>query len=99
MGTQLEHSLEDKLEFKKPRQFQVLLLNDDYTSMEFVIKVLVEVFHKSTDVAYKIMLDVHKNQSGLCGVYTFDIAETKVLQVEKMAKSEGFPLKAVMQEI
>jgi ATP-dependent Clp protease adaptor protein ClpS len=78
--------------------YKVLLLNDDYSSMEFVIKVLMQIFHHSFEKATEIMLSVHEQGKGLCGVYTYEIAETKVAHVRKMAKEEKFPLRAIMEE-
>lgn len=82
----------------EPKQYLVLLLNDDYTSMDFVIDVLMNIFHKNYQEAEKIMLDVHKKDRGVCGVYTHEVAETKVMQVSKLAREQGFPLKATMEE-
>jgi ATP-dependent Clp protease adaptor protein ClpS len=88
----------DTIEIKEPRMYKVLLLNDDYSSMEFVIKVLMQIFHHSFEKATEIMLSVHEHGKGLCGVYTYEIAETKVAHVRKMAKEEKFPLRAIMEE-
>ncbi|WP_041958229.1 ATP-dependent Clp protease adapter ClpS [Sulfurospirillum arsenophilum] len=88
----------DAIEIKEPRMYKVLLLNDDYSSMEFVIKVLMQIFHHSFEKANEIMLSVHEKGKGLCGVYTYEIAETKVAHVRKMAKEEQFPLRAIMEE-
>ena len=88
----------DTIEIKEPRMYKVLLLNDDYSSMEFVIKVLMQIFHHSFEKATEIMLSVHEQGNGLCGVYTYEIAETKVAHVRKMAKEEKFPLRAIMEE-
>lgn len=88
----------DAIEIKEPRMYKVLLLNDDYSSMEFVIKVLMQIFHHSFEKATEIMLSVHEQGKGLCGVYTYEIAETKVAHVRKMAKEEKFPLRAIMEE-
>jgi len=88
----------DVIEIKEPRMYKVLLLNDDYSSMEFVIKVLMQIFHHSFEKATEIMLSVHEQGKGLCGVYTYEIAETKVAHVRKMAKEEKFPLRAIMEE-
>ncbi len=96
MDTDLE--LEQNIKLKYPKKYKVILLNDDYTSMEFVIDILVSIFHKSYDDAQNIMLDVHKKKSGLCGLYTHEIAQTKVMQVHTKAKDNGFPLKATMEE-
>lgn len=88
----------DAIEIKEPRMYKVLLLNDDYSSMEFVIKVLMQIFHHSFEKATEIMLSVHEQGKGLCGVYTYEIAETKVAHVRKMAKEEKFPLRVIMEE-
>jgi len=82
----------------EPKQYKVLLLNDDYTSMDFVVEVLMSIFHKSYQEAEKIMLEVHRNKKGLCGIYTFEVAETKVMQVSRLAREHGYPLKATMEE-
>jgi len=82
----------------EPKKYKVILLNDDYSTMDFVIGVLLDIFHKPFDEAVNIMLKVHKEGRGVCGVYTYDIAETKILQVRKEAKSSGYPLRAIMEE-
>ena len=78
--------------------YRVLLHNDDYTTMEFVVRVLIAVFHKSAEEATRIMLNVHMKGIGLCGIYPFDIAETKVATVHAVARENGFPLKCTMEE-
>lgn len=83
---------------RKPKMYKVILLNDDYTTMEFVIKILVSVFHKNPSEAARIMLDVHQKGKGTVGVYTYDIAATKVARVEALAVENGYPLKAGMEE-
>ena len=93
-----QNETDTHLEIKEPKLYKVLLLNDDYSSMEFVIKVLMQVFHHSFEKATEIMLSVYEQGKGLCGVYAYEIAETKVAQVRKMAKEEKFPLRAVMEE-
>jgi len=98
MGTHIEHELAHDIQIKHPKRYKVLILNDDYTSMEFVIDILMNVFHKTYEQAENIMLDVHKKNKGICGVYTHEIAETKVLIVHKKAKDSGFPLKCTMEE-
>lgn len=95
---EIESELSEKIELKKPKMYKVLLLNDDYTSMEFVVSTLMGIFHKSEEDAYAIMLRIHNSGSGLCGVYTHEIAETKVAQVLNSAKKSKFPLRAVMEE-
>jgi ATP-dependent Clp protease adaptor protein ClpS len=92
-----EEKTESKV--KEPRMYKVLLLNDDYTTMEFVVDILVNIFHKSTAEATKIMLDVHKKGKGIVGIYTYDIANTKIMQVHSLAKQNNFPLKASMEEV
>ena len=98
MGTNIEHELSLDIKIKHPKRYKVLILNDDYTSMEFVVDILMSVFHKTYAEAEAIMLDVHKKEKGICGVYTHEIAETKVLVVHKRAKESGFPLKCTMEE-
>ena len=95
---QFEHELDEEIELKKPKMYKVMLLNDDYTSMEFVVSTLMGIFHKSEEDAYAITMRIHNNGSGLCGVYTHEIAETKVAQVLNSAKKSKFPLRAVMEE-
>jgi ATP-dependent Clp protease adaptor protein ClpS len=84
-------------ETKKPELYKVLLLNDDYTTMDFVIEILETVFYKAPAEAYRIMMAVHTQGQGLCGVYPFDVAETKVATVVDLARSNGFPLRATME--
>ena len=98
MATNTDYELLDEVSLKHPKKYKVFILNDDYTSMDFVVDVLISVFHKSYQEAENIMIEVHKKDRGLCGVYTHEIAETKVMQVSKKAKDSGFPLKAVMEE-
>lgn len=84
-------------EVTEPPRYKVLLLNDDYTTMEFVVEVLRYVFHKSIEDATRIMLNVHQDGVGVCGIYSFEIAETKVNTVDALAKENGFPLKCTME--
>lgn len=98
MATNNEFELLDEVSLKYPKKYKVYILNDDYTSMDFVVDILMSIFHKSYEQAENIMLEVHKKDRGLCGVYTHEIAETKVMQVIKKAKDNGFPLKATMEE-
>jgi len=83
----------------EPKMYQVLLHNDHYTTMDFVVEVLMKIFHRPSAEATKIMLDVHKKGCGVCGIYTYDIAVTKVSQVHRAAKQKGFPLKSSYEEI
>ncbi len=83
---------------KKPSMYKVLLVNDDYTTMEFVVEILMMVFKRSAETATKIMLDVHRNGAGICGVYTYEVAETKVDTVHNLAEQNGFPLKCKIEK-
>ena len=83
---------------KRPNLYRVLLLNDDYTPMEFVVHVLVRFFNKDRDAATRIMLHVHQNGVGECGVFTYEVAETKVTQVMDFARKHQHPLQCVMEK-
>lgn len=98
MATNTDLETINEISLKYPKKYKVLILNDDYTSMEFVIDVLMSIFHKSYQEAEAVMLEVHKKDKGVCGVYTHEIAETKVMQVHKKARDSGFPLRAEMEE-
>lgn len=89
----------DKVDVSEPGRFRVLLHNDDYTTMDFVVHVLKSIFKKSEPEAMRIMLAVHKEGVGVCGVYTAEVAETKVDTVHTMAKAAGFPLRASLEEV
>ena len=83
---------------KRPNLYRVLLLNDDYTPMEFVVHVLERFFNKSREDATRIMLHVHHNGVGECGVFTYEVAETKVTQVMDFARKHQHPLQCVMEK-
>lgn len=83
---------------KRPNLYRVLLLNDDYTPMEFVVLVLEQFFNKSREDATRIMLHVHQNGVGECGVFTYEVAETKVTQVMDFARKNQHPLQCVMEK-
>jgi ATP-dependent Clp protease adaptor protein ClpS len=83
---------------KKPSLYRVLLLNDDYTPMEFVVYVLERFFNKSREEATTIMLHVHQNGVGVCGVFTYEVAETKVAQVLDLARRHEHPLQCTMEK-
>ena len=83
---------------KKPNMYRVLLLNDDYTPMEFVVHVLERFFQKSRDQATQIMLHVHRRGVGVCGVYTYEVAETKVTQVMDLARQNQHPLQCTIEK-
>jgi ATP-dependent Clp protease adaptor protein ClpS len=93
-------AVKEKVQSKhqEPRQFKVVLLNDDYTTMEFVIHVLESLFQKSPAEAYRIMMQVHHNGRGVAGVYSWEVAETKADTVASLAGAAGFPLRATVEE-
>jgi len=93
-----EEELDVALELQEPQLFKVLLHNDDYTSMDFVVEVLMGIFHKTHQQAEQIMLQIHEKGKAICGVYTYEIAQTKVEQVRQLAKQNEFPLLATMEE-
>ena len=88
----------EKIKTKKPSLYKVLMLNDDYTPMEFVIEVLEKYFGKGTEEATQIMLHVHQKGIGICGVYTYDIAETKAVQVTNYARKYEHPLQLQLEK-
>jgi ATP-dependent Clp protease adaptor protein ClpS len=93
-----EEELDLALELEEPKMFKVFLHNDDYTSMDFVVEILMGIFHKSHAQAEQIMLQIHEKDKAVCGVYTFEIAQTKVEQVKQLAKQNEFPLLATIEE-
>jgi len=92
--------LEEKQEISidKPNLYRVYLLNDDYTTMDFVVYILMKVFDKNRLEATSIMLHVHRHGKGLAGIYIKEIAETKVAEVEQLARKNGFPLKCIIEK-
>ena len=90
--------VETKKKLQKPSLYKVLLLNDDYTPMEFVVFLLKKFFHKNNDEATQIMLHVHQQGIGVCGVYTYDIAETKAIQVTNYARKFEHPLQMQLEK-
>jgi ATP-dependent Clp protease adaptor protein ClpS len=97
-GTGFDLATETRVKTKKPSLYRVLLLNDDYTPMEFVVFILERFFNRSREQATRIMLHVHQKGVGLCGVYTFEVAETKVAQVLDLARRHEHPLQCVMEK-
>jgi ATP-dependent Clp protease adaptor protein ClpS len=93
-------AVKERVDTKKqhPTLFKVVLLNDDYTTMEFVIQVLESVFQKSPAESYRIMMHVHQNGRGIAGVYPWELAETKADTVRSLATEAGFPLRATIEE-
>jgi ATP-dependent Clp protease adaptor protein ClpS len=86
-----------KLELKKPCMYKVVLVNDDFTPMDFVVEILKKIFNLSDECAISIMLEVHHQGRGICGVFTHEIAETKVYHVTKWAKINEYPLLCCME--
>jgi ATP-dependent Clp protease adaptor protein ClpS len=97
-GIDHDEQVKEQTELRPPRMYRVILHNDHYTTMEFVIDILVRIFHKQPREANRIMLDVHRSGSGICGVYSYDIARTKVSQVHALAREQEFPLKCTYEE-
>lgn len=91
-------ALKPRVKTQRPSMYKVLLLNDDYTPMEFVIEVLVVIFHKQQEDATRIMLHVHQHGVGVCGVFTYEVAETKVAQVMDAARRAQHPLQCTMEK-
>ncbi len=83
---------------RRPSMYRVLLMNDDYTPMEFVVELLEQIFHKSREEAVAVMLNVHQSGVGVCGVYSFEVAETKVAQVASIARQHEHPLQCTMEK-
>jgi len=95
-GEQLQERVRTKQQ--EPKRYKVILLNDDYTTMEFVMEVLESVFEKSPAEAYRIMMHVHTNGRGVAGIYAWEVAETKTETVISLARRAGYPLQAVTEE-
>ena len=97
---QTDGAVKERAEIKneEPKLYNVILLNDDYTTMEFVLQILETLFQKSPAEAYRIMMHVHRNGRGLAGVYTWEVAETKAEKVAVLAADAGYPLRATIEE-
>ncbi|WP_407276633.1 ATP-dependent Clp protease adapter ClpS [Halothiobacillus sp. DCM-1] len=94
---QPQESIGTRLEPAEPPMYLVLLLNDDFTPMDFVVRILVELFQLSTEQAERVMLEVHHRGRGVCGIFTREIAETRVAQVNQIARQNEYPLLCVME--
>ncbi len=90
--------IKEETEVREPKMYRIILYNDHYTTMEFVVEILMKIFHKQAQEATRIMLDVHRRGSGDCGVYSLDIARTKVSQVHALARQHDFPLRCSYEE-
>lgn len=86
------------IKIKEPKLYQVIMWNDDFTSMEFVVEILITIFHKDPMTAESLMLYVHKNGKAVVGIYPYDIAQTKVQQATDLARAEGYPFRLTMEE-
>jgi len=94
---QTRSDVRSRTRIKRPPMFTVMMHNDDYTTMEFVVEALITVFHKSPTEANRIMLHIHFKGSGMCGIYPYEVAETKVSKVREMSRKEGFPLRCSLE--
>lgn len=99
MSTQNITKERTNTEIKEPKRYNVIMHNDDFTTMEFVVSILTDIFHKDKLTANKIMMDVHKKGRGVVGSYPFDIATTKVRTALSRAKAEGFPFRMTVEEV
>jgi ATP-dependent Clp protease adaptor protein ClpS len=97
--TEVDELTETRVKVKRPPMFKVVLLNDDYTPMDFVVEVLTQIFRKNQDEAIRIMLEVHNHGAGICGVYTRDVAETKADQTVSFARSQEHPLQCIVESV
>ncbi|MDA3787655.1 MAG: ATP-dependent Clp protease adapter ClpS [Desulfobacula sp.] len=97
-GSEIKEDISSRSKDDLPPMYKVILHNDDYTSMEFVVQILITVFGKSLEKATKIMLNVHNKGKEICGIYTRQIAETKIETVHNLASNKGFPLKSTMEK-
>ena len=94
----IEEEIESLLALSEPTKYKVLLHNDDYTTMDFVVEILMGIFHKNIAQSEQIMLSIHQSGKAVCGLYSYEIAQTKVYQVKQLAKGSGFPLLATLEE-
>ncbi len=94
-----ELKVESEQEVEEPRMYKVILHNDHYTTMDFVVEILIKIFRKAASEATKLMLEVHEKGQSVCGIYSYDIAVTKIAQVHLVDKQRGFPLKCSYEEV
>ena len=99
METSNKTIIKKSLKTSKPKHYKVVMFNDDYTSMEFVVDILINVFNKNSEAAKKIMTEVHENGKGIAGIYPYDIAVTKVSIAMAKAEDDGFPFKLIVEEV
>jgi len=96
---EFQEELSNSTDVNEPRRFRVLLHNDNYTTMDFVVEVLESIFNKNAPEATHIMLNIHKQGIGVCGIFTAEVAETKVAVVHQLARQRNFPLRCSMEEV
>ena len=99
METSNATTTKNKVKVSKPKHYKVIMFNDDYTSMEFVVDILINIFKKNLEEANKIMIEIHKSGKGIAGIYPYDIAVTKASVAMAMAEEEGFPFKLIVEEV
>jgi ATP-dependent Clp protease adaptor protein ClpS len=99
LGNETDPAVKKKRKLAEPENFRVIMLNDDYTTMEFVVDILMAIFHKSADDAARIMMDIHRTGRGTAGIYPFDIARTKAEQAHALARQHEFPLRCLVEKI
>lgn len=95
---QSDVSVKEKIKIQLPKQYKVIILNDDYTPFDFVVEVIMQVFNKNEREALQIMQHAHRNGEAMCGIFSKEIADLKVMLIKDMATAEGFPLQAEVQE-
>ncbi len=93
----VNEEVEVEIELHEPEMYRVILHNDDYTSMDFVVEILMKIFKKNLQESETIMINIHEKGSAVCGIYTFEIAQTKAEQVKQLAKQNEFPLLATIE--
>ncbi len=93
-----DEAVDVSLAVRMPKNYKVLMHNDNYTTMEFVVDILQSIFHKNLNQATAIMMNIHEKGLGICGIFTEEIAETKVMQVHERARKAGFPLRCSLEE-
>ena len=100
MAVDSDIKIDEKIKQKlnEPKRWKVIFLNDDYTPMDFVIEILTKIFKHNQETAKQITMEIHNSGSGIAGVYVFDIAEVKAVEVTSLARSQGFPLQVKMEE-
>ena len=99
MSTKSSYKEKTDNKLKEPRQYHVIMLNDDFTTMDFVVKILVEIFHKDNTTAEALMMQVHRQGRAVVGTYSYDIAMTKTNTAMEMARREGFPFRMTVEEV